>query len=178
MSDRPYLVMRMDDIEPFTHPGDTGYHSQHVLGNELTGLHDTLVNRGVVEPHYALGGGNHPDNDEIYIALEGSCYLDLGGHPDTGEGSRAYFIEAGMTVFVPRGTFHRLRNEADAPFTLLTVWPQPAARGANGIHDLRLDTWGTGVRYRAGRELVTDDGAARVVDRGAGWDPAAPDGRG
>ena len=64
-----------------------------------------------------------------------------------------------------------LRNVADEPFTLLTIWPQPAVRGANGIHDMRLDTWGTGFKLRQGCELVKDDEAMKVIQPGAGWDP-------
>src|SRR3954462_7938686 len=146
------LVLRADDIEPFIHPGDAGYTSKHVLGREaMGGGHDLLLNRGTVAPNYALGGGNHPDNDEIYYGVSGQCMVDLGGDPNTGEGSEAFRLEEGMVAFIPKGTFHRLRNESDRPFVLLTVWPQPAERGANGIHDLRLDTWGTGFRLREGR---------------------------
>ena len=72
MADEPrYLVIRTDDIEPFTHPGDPAYHSQHVLGEETTGRHDLLLNQGTVDPHQGLGGGNHPDNDEIYYVVSG-----------------------------------------------------------------------------------------------------------
>ena len=124
-----------------------------------------------MDPHHGLGGTNHPDNDEIYYALTGWSLLDLGGHPDTGEGCRTYRVDPGMTVFVPKGVFHRLRNVADEPFTLLTIWPQPAVRGANGIHDMRLDTWGTGFKLRGGCELVRDDEAMKVIEPGAGWDP-------
>jgi mannose-6-phosphate isomerase-like protein (cupin superfamily) len=166
---RPF-VLRADDIEPFIHPADPGYSSQHVLGSETTGTHDTLLNRGTVDPNYALGGGNHPDNDEIYFAVSGRCLVDLGGNPDTGEGGETFRLEEGMVAFIPAGTFHRLRNDTDEPFVLLTIWPQPAKRGANGIHDLRLDTWGTGFRLRDGRKIETAN-ASRVTDASSGWDP-------
>ena len=171
MSTQPYLVLRSDDIEPFTHPDETSYHSRHILGRESAGTHDLLLNRGVVDPHHGLGGANHPDNDEIYYALSGTSLLDLGGHPDTGEGSKTYRVDAGMTVFVPAGVFHRLRNVSDEPFALLTIWPQPAKHGANGIHDASLDTWGTGFKLRGGCELVADGESMRVIEPGAGWDP-------
>ena len=163
------FVLRANDIEPFSHPADPGYASQHVLGRETVGTHDTLLNRGTVEPNYSLGGGNHPANDEIYYALSGRCLLDLGGDPDTGVGGETFRIEDGMVVFIPAGTFHRLRNDTDERFTLLTIWPQPAAHGANGIHDLRLETWGSGFRLRDGLSVETGT-ASRVVDA-AGWDP-------
>jgi mannose-6-phosphate isomerase-like protein (cupin superfamily) len=170
MSPTRSFVIRGDDIEPFSHPDDPGYASQHILGRETAGLHDTLLNRGTVAPHYALGGGNHPDNDEIYYATQGSCLLDLGGDPKTGVGGETFQIETGMVVFIPAGTFHRLRNETDEIFALLTIWPQPAARGANGIHDLRLDQWGSGFKLREGRSVETGD-ASRVVEPATGWDP-------
>ena len=82
-------------------------------------------------------------------------------------------IEPGMVAFVPAGVFHRCATIADEPFALLTIWPQPAKRGANGIHDMRLDTWGTGFRLRDGCQLVTSDGSARVIEPGSDWDPLA-----
>ncbi|MDQ3870998.1 MAG: cupin domain-containing protein [Chloroflexota bacterium] len=172
MPDAPrYFVIRADDIEPFTHPLDPAYHSQHVLGHETTGRHDLLLNRGTVDPHQSLRGGNHPNNDEIYYAVAGEALVDLGGDPDDGTRSSTYRLVPGTTVFIPAGVFHRLRNEGDEPFVLLTLWPQPAAAGANPIHDERLERWGTGFRLRNGRELVAGDGAARVVVPEEGWDP-------
>jgi gluconate 5-dehydrogenase len=170
----PYLVLRADDVEPFTHPDETSYHSQHILGRETTGGHDLLLNRGVVDARHGLGGTNHPRNDEVYYALSGWAYVDLGGHPDRGDGAKTYRLDDGMVAFIPAGVFHRLRNVSDEPFSLLTIWPQPAARGANGIHDLRLDTWGTGFRLREGCRLVQDAESARVVAPSTGWDPLEP----
>ena len=169
MDKPPYLVLRSDDIEPFTHPEELGYHSQHVLGKEITGGHDLLLNRGTVDANYDLGGGNHPDNDEIYYAVSGECLVDLGGHPDTGEGHDTFTLAAGGVVFIPAGTFHRLRNPSEEPFVVLTIWPQPAAYGANGIHDARLESWGSGLRLRAGCSIVPVDGGGRVV--GPDFDP-------
>lgn len=172
MADEPrYLVIQTDDIEPFTHPGDPAYHSQHVLGEETTGRHDLLLNQGTVDPHQGLGGGNHPDNDEIYYVVSGRSLVDLGGDPDEGTGCQTYRLVPGSVVFIPNGVFHRLRNDGDEPLVILTIWPQPAKAGANGIHDERLETWGTGFRLREGRELVVSGGAARVIAPGEGWDP-------
>lgn len=172
MSDDPrYLVIRTDDILPFTHPADPAYHSQHVLGKETTGRHDLLLNQGRVDPHQGLGGGNHPDNDEIYYVVSGRTLVDLGGDPDTGEGCRTFRLEPGMVAFIPNGVFHRLRNDGDEELVLLTIWPKPAAAGANGIHDERLETWGTGFRLKEGRELLVEGNAARVVATDEGWDP-------
>lgn len=165
------MVIRTDDIEPFTHPGDPAYHSQHVLGEETTGRHDLLLNQGTVDPRGELGGGNHPDNDEIYYIVRGSTLVDLGGDPVTGGGSESFRLVPGTVVFIPAGVFHRLRNDTDEELVLLTIWPQPAKAGANGIHDERLETWGTGFRLRDGRQLVTSAGAARVIAPADGWDP-------
>lgn len=163
MEKLPYLVLRSDDIEPFTHPEERGYHSQHVLGKEITGGHDLLLNRGTVDPNYDLGGGNHPDNDEIYYAVSGECQVDLGGHPDTGEGHSTFSLGVGGVVFIPAGTFHRLRNRSDEEFVVLTIWPQPAVYGANGIHDARLESWGSGLRLREGCRIEPVTGGGRVV---------------
>jgi mannose-6-phosphate isomerase-like protein (cupin superfamily) len=163
MTKPPYLVLAANDIEPFTHPGELGYHSQHVLGKEITGGHDLLLNRGVVDPHYDLGGGNHPDNDEIYYAVSGEALVDLGGHPDTGEGHTTFTLATGGVVFIPAGTFHRLRNVSDHEFVVLTIWPQPAAFGANGIHDARLESWGSGLRLRDGCRIESVADGGRVV---------------
>lgn len=169
--DARYLVIRTDDIEPFTHPGDPAYHSQHVLGAETTGRHDLLLNQGTVDPHLGLGGGNHPDNDEIYYIVSGSTLVDLGGDPDDGDGHATYRLTPGMVVFIPAGVFHRLRNDGADPLVILTIWPQASTTGANGIHDERLETWGTGFRLRDGRELIAGPGSARVIAAGEGWDP-------
>jgi Cupin domain len=95
----------------------------------------------------------------------------LEGRDNTGVGSLTYRIEAGGTVFVPKGVFHRLHNDSDEPFVLLAIWPEPAPHGANGIHDLRLDTWGTGFRLRQGCQLATVADGGRVVEPATGWDP-------
>lgn len=165
------MVIRTDDIEPFTHPGDPAYHSQHVLGEETTGRHDLLLNQGTVDPRGELGGGNHPDNDEIYYVVRGSTLVDLGGDPVSGVGCETYRLVPGTVVFIPAGVFHRLRNDTDEELVILTIWPQPASAGANGIHDERLETWGTGFRLREGRELLASTAAARVIAPGEGWDP-------
>lgn len=167
----PSLVIRTDDIMPFTHPGEPSYHSQHVLGKETTGRHDLLLNQGTVDPQHGLGGGNHPDNDEIYYIVRGRTLIDLGGDPTTGEGHETFRLEAGMVVFIPTGVFHRLRNDTDEPLVILTIFPQPSVTGANGIHDERLATWGTGFRLRDGRELVVGGDVARVVSPDESWDP-------
>jgi mannose-6-phosphate isomerase-like protein (cupin superfamily) len=142
-----------------------------VLGHETTGGHDLLLNRGIVDAHQGLGGASHPDNDEVYYALSGWSYVDLGGDPDHGHGAQTYRLDPGTVVFIPAGVFHRLWNDSDEPFELLTIWPQTAQRGANGIHDMRMDTWGTGFRLREGCQLVTHDGASRVVEPATGRDP-------
>jgi len=72
-------------------------------------------------------------------------------------------------VFIPARTFHRLRNQLAEPFVVLTIWPQPAAYGANGIHDARLESWGSGLRLRAGCTIMPVDGGGRVV--GPDFDP-------
>ena len=170
-----YLVIRTDDIEPFTHPGDPAYHSQHVLGEETTGRHDLLLNQGTVDPHQGLGGGNHPDNDEIYYIVSGTTLVDLGGDPDDGDGHETFRLVPGMVVFIPAGVFHRLRNDNDEPLVILTIWPKPSVAGANGIHDERLETWGTGFRLRTGRKLISGAGSARVVAPEEHWDPIVTD---
>jgi len=170
MTDHQGLVLRADDIEPFTHPDDGVYHSQHVLGRETTGLHDLLLNRGTLDAHTGLSGGNHPDNDEIYYIVRGSAVVDLGGDPVTGVGHETFRAEPDMVVFIPSGTFHRLQNDSDEDLVILTFWPQHAPTGANGIHDRRLAEWGTGFRLRDGCDLRRDGQIARVVARD-GWDP-------
>ncbi len=171
---RPHLVLRADDIEPFSLGADPEYLSQHILGRESAGIHDLLLNQGRVLAHRGLGGGNHPDNDEVYYAVRGTSWVDLGGDPTTGEGSTTYRLEPGMVAWIPAGTFHRLRNDWDEDFVLLTIWPQPSVEGANGIHDERRKQWGSGFRLRQGCELVTEGESTRVVQPSTGWDPKAP----
>lgn len=168
---RPHLILRADDVLPFVHPEEPGYQSQHVLGSEMTGTHDLLLNRGTVLAGKDLTGGSHPDNDEVYYILEGRAVVDLGGDPNSGEGCLTYRVEPGMVVFIPAGTFHRLRNAFDKDLAILTIWPQPSTFGANGIHDQRMKEWGTAFRLREGRELRMEGAACRVVEPGTGWDP-------
>jgi mannose-6-phosphate isomerase-like protein (cupin superfamily) len=166
-----YVVLRAEDVEPFTHPGDPAYHSRHILGAETTGRHDLLLNHGTLDARRGLGGTNHPDNDEIYYVVRGTSLVDLGGDADTGEGGETYRITAGMVVFIAAGVFHRLRNDSADDLVILAIWPQPAAPGANGVHDERLATWGTGFRLRSGCSLLGADGALRVAEPAASWDP-------
>lgn len=163
-----YLVLRADDVEPYIYAGDDAYLSQQVLGSENTTLHDVFLNRGVVKAGRSLHGGSHPENDEVYYIVSGRSWLDLGGHPTTGEGARSYRVEAGMVIFIPAGTYHRLRNDGDEDLVILTIWPQPAGPGAHGIHEQRMAEWGSGFRLRAGRRLVADgDGAVVVAESAA-----------
>src|SRR4029450_11525111 len=96
---------------------------------------------------------------------------ERGVSQDTGAGGRTYRLGEGSVVMIPAGTFHRLRNDTDEPFVLLTIWPQKAPRGANGIQDQRVDEWGTGFRRRDGIEGVDGDGSRRAVATGAEGDP-------
>jgi mannose-6-phosphate isomerase-like protein (cupin superfamily) len=161
---RRYLVLHADDVEPFPAGQGVRYLSQHLLGEELTGLHDMLLNRGTLAPRQALHGASHPGNDEIYYIVSGRGWLDLGGDPHTGDGAKSYHVEPGMVAFVPAGTFHRLRNDGEADLVLLTIWPQPVAPDGNGLHARRLREWGTGFRLRPGRCLVEEDGGASVAE--------------
>ena len=141
------LVLRADDIEPFIHPGDAGYASQHVLGPRGDGRRP----RPAAQPRDRCArttpsaAATTPTTTRSTTAFRGTCMVDLGGDPNSGEGSETFRLDEGMVAFIPKGTFHRLRNESDQPFVLLTIWPQPAERGANGIHDLRLDYVGNGL---------------------------------
>lgn len=168
------IVLRTEDVEAFTHPGDPAYHSRHILGAETTGRHDLLLNEGTLDAGRGLGGTNHPDNDEIYYVVRGSSLVDLGGDAATGEGCATHRIQADMVVFIAAGVFHRLRNDSDAELVILAIWPQPAAAGANGVHDERLATWGTGFRLRSGCSLALTSDATRVVEPAAAWDPHVP----
>jgi mannose-6-phosphate isomerase-like protein (cupin superfamily) len=170
MTDR-FLVLRADDIEPFVYPGQDAYLSQHVLGRENTGLHDLFLNRGTVRPFKSLGGEAHAHNDEIYYIVGGRGLLDLGGDSQNGSGGETFSIEAGMVIYIPAGTFHRLRNTSDEDLTILTIWPEPVSAQEHGIQRERVKAWGTGFRLREGRELVTTEGGAQVAEPGSGWSP-------
>jgi mannose-6-phosphate isomerase-like protein (cupin superfamily) len=162
---RPHLVLRADDVEPFSHPAEPAYLSRHILGRESAGLHDLLLNQGTLRARSGLSGGNHPDNDEIYYAVRGMSWVDLGGDPTSGDGAMTYALVPGMIAFIPAGTFHRLRNDTDQDFVMLAIWPQPSIEGANGIHDERLREWGTGFRLRDGCDLISDGEGSRSFSR-------------
>ena len=174
MSSRLF-ILEADDVEPFIHPAEPSYESQHILGRETTDLHDTFLNRGRLAAGRSLGGGNHPDNTEIYVGRSGWSWLDLGGDPVTGVGSTTYRVGPESIVYIPSGTFHRLRNEGHEDYVFFTIWPEPSVEGANGVHDERRRTWGTGFRLRAGLDLESTEDSAYVVDRAAGRTPRVSD---
>ncbi|MDQ6669327.1 MAG: cupin domain-containing protein [Chloroflexota bacterium] len=167
---RRHLVLRADDVEPFPAGDGIGYLSQHVLGEEVTGLHDMLLNRGTLAPQQALHGEAHPDNDEVYYIVSGQAWLDLGGDARTGAGSTSYRVAPGVVAFIPAGTFHRLRNDGDVDLVLLTIWPQPVAPNGNGLHARRVRTWGSAFKLREGRTLVAATDGDYVAEPG-GWSP-------
>ncbi len=166
-----YFVARADDIEPFVYPGQDAYLSQHALGGENTGLHDLFLNRGTVKAGKSLKGEAHPDNDEIYYIVSGRALLGLGGDAENGTGAETFQIEPGMVIFIPAGTFHRLRNPEEEDLTILTIWPRAASPGSHGVHRERLKAWGTGFRLREGRELVRTSRGTQVTEPGTGWSP-------
>lgn len=171
MTPSRYVVLRSDDIEPFTPTDDSPYHSQHIFGREITNRRDYLLNCGTLDGHRDLPGESHPDNDEIYYVVKGSSLVDLGGDPHSGEGSLTYRLEVGMAVFIPAGTFHRLRNDSDDEFVIVAIWPQDSVPGGNSLHDLRQEAWGTAFRLREGRTLIQDEVSIRVVEPETQWDP-------
>ncbi len=180
MDKPPYLVLRSDDIEPFTHPEERGYHSQHVLGKEITGGHDLLLNRGTVDPNYDLGGGNHPDNDEIYYAESGECLVDLGGHPDTGEGHTTFTLVHGRRGVHPGGHLPPLAQPIDravrGPDHLAAagrLWRQRHPRRASGELGQRPPS-APRLQHRARRWRRPRGRAGLRPPRRVGSQPATP----
>lgn len=167
---KPALVLRADDIEPWT-TDDGAYLSQHVIGRDSAGAGDMLLNRGTLKSGRSLDGGNHPENDEVYYIISGHAVLDLGGDAITGAGTTTYRVEPGMVFFIPAGTYHRLRDAGDEDVVILTIWPTAPTPGANHLHEVRTQTWGTGFKLRAGRTLESDGDARVVTDPSRQWTP-------
>lgn len=60
----------------------------------------------------------HAENDKIYVALSGACQVTVG------ETTTA--LEPGRLAIAPAGAPHGVRNNSDAPATLLVVMaPNP-----------------------------------------------------
>lgn len=168
---RPHLVLRADDVLPFQVPEAPFYLSQEILSSANTGLHDSFLNRATLRPHNALGGSAHPEHDEVYYVLSGHGSLRLGGDPVSGKGAANYQVQAGTVVYIPANTFHGIANDSDHDLIFLTIWPQSTGPGANGIHDARVEAWGTAFRLQDGRELRETDQGQYVTDAPRGWNP-------
>jgi oxalate decarboxylase/phosphoglucose isomerase-like protein (cupin superfamily) len=74
----------------------------------------------------------------------------LGGDAQ-GQGAEEYEVRPGTAVFIPGGTFHRVKNDTDEDFVMLTIWPKTPAPGANSAFDGRKKVWGTTFRLVTGK---------------------------
>lgn len=137
------LVIDADTVEPFSRNGDGDiYTSQCVIEREGCGSEDLQISRYRLFAGKANEGGVHAENDETYYVLEGEALLTL-GHPGSSQPAMTYALRPNMAVFIPAGTFHQLRNETEADFVILGIWPHQPAAGSNRIYDDRIAAWGT-----------------------------------
>jgi quercetin dioxygenase-like cupin family protein len=62
----------------------------------------------------------HPDQDKLYVVLDGAGVATVGGHVEA--------VSEGDVIFAPAGVPHGMRNDSPAPLTVLTVFaPPPSA---------------------------------------------------
>jgi quercetin dioxygenase-like cupin family protein len=65
---------------------------------------------------------SHPDQDKIYVVLDGRARVVVGGQEET--------LEAGEAVVAPAGVDHGVANAGSAPLlALVVVTPPPPHRG-------------------------------------------------
>jgi mannose-6-phosphate isomerase-like protein (cupin superfamily) len=147
------LIVRADEVDSFTLPGDEGvYESQCLIDREGVRSESLNVNRFTLKAGRTLKGTSHPvGSDECYYVLRGRARLAIGGDPKTGAGARVEEVDRDTAIFIPGGTFHAIENPYDEDFVILTIWPQPPAPGANHIYDARRRAWGTSFRKKGDR---------------------------
>lgn len=143
------LIVRADEIEGFTLPGDEAvYASQCLIDSEGVGSTNLAVNRFTLHAGRKLSGAAHPTgSDECYYVLKGRGTLYIGGD-EQGQGCEAYEVEPNTAIFIPGGTYHRLENDSDEDIVILTIWPRLPEPGANHIYDERKRVWGTAFKKK------------------------------
>jgi mannose-6-phosphate isomerase-like protein (cupin superfamily) len=134
-------VVKIQNVMPFSAPGQEHTYISRMLIDQYNSSSKILqVNHGVLKAGEVITPSTHrPPHDELYIVLSGRAVLYLDGVE--------YDIEKGSVVFIPGGTPHGLTNKSRTEdFEIVTVWSCQPEPGANGIYDLRKQTWGTTYR--------------------------------
>ena len=146
----PSLIVRADEVEPFSLPSTVGVcESQCLIDPDGVGSQPLVVNRFTLRAGQHLKGTAHPPgHDECYYVLSGRAHLTLGGDPRTGAGGAHHELEPDVTVFIPGGTYHALDNPYPEDLVILTIWPDLPEPGAQPFWDGRLREWGTTFRMR------------------------------
>jgi mannose-6-phosphate isomerase-like protein (cupin superfamily) len=144
------LVIRADEVEPFTLPHLRGVcESQGLVDPDGVGSQRLVVNRFTLRAGQSLNGTAHPPgDDECYYVLSGRATLTLGGDPATGAGAERHELSPDTTVFIPGGTFHSLDNPHADDLIILTIWPSQPAPGSQPFWDGRRREWGTTFKKR------------------------------
>ena len=80
----------------------------------------TQIARVIVPPGEVLAAHDHADMHELFIVLEGSLRMTVGGHPR--------YLESGDAIAVAPGEKHEILNSSAAPTILLVAgWMLPEA---------------------------------------------------
>jgi len=141
---RPHFVVQSRQVEPFWLPEDDGITETQLLVDHISaGSENLILNRLVLRAGCRTAGGTIRSCDVAYYVLSGGGHLLLDRDPPTPGSPRLFALEPDTAVFLPAGTYHRLRSSPDLDLVLLTIWPRrPPPAEEPRIYQARRAAWG------------------------------------
>lgn len=148
MDKHGFFVIQSQRVEPFWLPEDDGITQTQLLIDRMSAGSDNLIlNRLVLRPGRRTAGGSIRCCDVAYYVLAGSGYVLLDSDQSTHRSAEIFELEPDTAVFLPAGTYHRLKSGPTADLVLLTIWPtRPPPEDEPRIYDARRKAWGTTLR--------------------------------
>ena len=133
------LIFKAMDVMDFSLSEEGAWESRLLIDRENTGADSVLMTHFTVKPGQAMGEAvGHPQPyNEIYYVLAGEGVVHVGDPLERRK------LSAGVVVFIPAGTKHRVENTGTNDLEFLTVMPGPLRAGVNPVYDGRLRAWGT-----------------------------------
>jgi len=141
---RKLRLVKAADVMGFSPEKSKGaYASRLLIESEGVGSQKLMLVHVTMKAGTMSGRGHvHPvPYDEAYYILRGQALMEFD------EGREAYQIGPDTAVFIPGGTWHRIRNTGSEDLVFLAIWPQmPTEEGINDVSDQRKRAWGTTFR--------------------------------
>ena len=103
-------------------PAEQGRFSAEKMGKVSLGSGSHLyAGLNCFEPGQEHRAHTHPDQDKMYVVLDGEGEVEVGGETSA--------VSRGDVVMAPAGVAHGIRNSSAARLTVLVVFaPPPAAK--------------------------------------------------